>query len=36
MEKQLDVIKLGYPQTLLNSAGIAIAFIIIALLFVGP
>jgi hypothetical protein len=31
----VDVVKLGYPQTLLHSAGIAIAFIVIALLFVG-
>jgi hypothetical protein len=31
----VDVNKLGYPQTLLNSAGIAIVFIIVALLFVG-
>jgi hypothetical protein len=31
----LDVTKLGYPQTLLNSAFIAIAFFIVALIFVG-
>jgi hypothetical protein len=31
----LDVTKLGYPQTLLNSAGVAVAFIIVALLFVA-
>ncbi len=31
----VDVTKLGYPQALLNSGGIAVAFIVIALLFVG-
>jgi hypothetical protein len=31
----LDVTKLGYPQTLLNSAGVAVAFITVALLFVA-
>lgn len=31
----VDVTKLGYPQTLLNCLGIAIAFIIISLVFVG-
>jgi hypothetical protein len=31
----LDVTKLGYPQTLLNSAFIAVAFFIVALIFVG-
>jgi hypothetical protein len=31
----VDVTKLGYPQTLINSGGIAVAFIAVALLFVG-
>jgi hypothetical protein len=30
----VDVNKLGYPKTLLNSAGIAAAFIVVALIFV--
>jgi hypothetical protein len=31
----VDVSKLGYPQTLLNCLGIAVAFIIASLLFIG-
>jgi hypothetical protein len=31
----VDVTKLGYPQTLLNCLGIAVAFIVASLLFIG-
>ncbi|WP_426672191.1 Pr6Pr family membrane protein [Mucilaginibacter sp. McL0603] len=31
----VDVTKPGYPQALLNCLGIAVAFVIISLLFVG-
>jgi len=31
----LDVVKLGYPQVLINSVGVAVAFILVSLLFVA-